>query len=312
MTRRRSLVLLLAVALAAASNASAQTYRAPRTPTGQPDLQGLWSINSLTRLERPDRYPSVVISEAQARAVAPPPLIAAGGVGQDDTETYDAEGLELARVGGEIRTAWIVDPPDGRLPYTAEGRARADKAPTFDGPEPRFVQERCLTLPGVGPPMMNGLYNNNVEILQTPDHLVIFLEQNHEARVVRIGDRRHGPAAIPRWLGDTIGWWEGETFVMETTGFTATQSQRSYPLARLYMAPDAVVTERLTRKSATQIVYSYTVVDPANYTRPWRGEMPFNATKGPIYEYACHEGNYSLPNILAGARAEERAAAKTP
>jgi hypothetical protein len=296
----------------AAASAAAQTYRAPRTPTGQPDLQGLWTINSLTRLERPDRYPSVVISAAQARTIAPPPLIAPDAVGQDDSETYDAEGLELARFGDEIRTAWIVDPPDGRLPYTPEGRARATKAPTFEGPEPRFVQERCLTLPGVGPPLLNGLYNNHVQIVQTPDHLVIFLEQNHEARVVRIGDRRHGPAAIRRWMGDTIGWWDGESFVMETNGFTPTQSQRSYPLARLYISSDAVVTERLTRISPTQIRYSYTVVDPANYTRPWRGEMPFNATKGPLYEYACHEGNYSLPNILAGARAEERAAAKTP
>jgi len=112
-------------------------------------------------------------------------------------------------------------------------------------------------------------------------------------------------------MGDTVGWWEGDTFVMETTNFAPGQSQRSYPLGKLYLSPDAVVTERLARVSLTEILYSYTVVDPANYTQPWRGEMPLVAAKGPIYEYACHEGNYSLPNILAGARAQDRAAAAT-
>jgi len=303
-----AVAVLLAFALAQPS-AAADRYKAPRNAVGQPDLQGLWSSNSLSRLERPDVYPSVVITEAQARAIRPPPLIAPDDVGQAETETFD-EGLALARVGGQIRTAWIVDPPDGRLPFTPEGRARATKAPTFEGPEPRTNQERCLMLPGVGPPMSNGLYNNHVQILQTRDNLVLFLEHNHEARIVPIGRRAHGP--VSRWMGDTIGWWEGDTFVMETTNFAPGQSQRSYPLGKLYLSPDAVVTERLERVSPTQILYSYTVVDPANYTQPWRGEMPLVAAKGPIYEYACHEGNYSLPNILAGARAQDRAAAAAP
>ena len=300
--------VLLAFGLVHTSGA-AGPYRAPRNAAGQPDLEGIWTSNSFSRLERPAVYPSVVITEAQARAIRPPPLIAPDDVGQADTETYD-EGLALARIGGQIRTAWIVDPPDGRLPYTPEGRARAVAAPTFEGPEPRSNQERCLVMPAVGPPITNGLYNNNLQVLQTPDNLVIFFEQNHEARIVPIGRGPHGP--VHRWMGDTIGWWEGDAFVMETTNFAPAQSQRTYPLARLYLSPDATVTERLERVSPTQILYSYTVVDPANYTRPWRGEMPLNASKGPIYEYACHEGNYSLPNILAGARAEEKAAMAKP
>lgn len=302
------LTLALMLALAGA-DAACGPYKVPRTALGQPDLEGLWTSNSLSRLERPDIYPTVVISEAQARAIRPLALIAPDETGQAESETYD-EGLALARVRGQIRTAWIVDPPDGRLPFTPEGRARAAKLPTFDGPETRTNQERCLMMPGVGPPLASSLYNNNLQILQAKDHVVIYLEMNHEARIIPIGRRPH--SQVHRWMGDTTGWWEGDAFVMETTNFASAQSARSSPLVRTYLSPDAVVTERLERVSPGEILYSYTVVDPPNYTRPWRGEMPMKRTKGPIYEYACHEGNYSLPNILAGARVQERAAASAP
>ena len=227
-------------------------------------------------------------------------------MGQDESETYDGEGLALAHVGQEIRTAWIVDPVDGRLPFTAGGRARAQAPPTLDGPERRTNQERCLLMPSAGPPMTNGLYNNNLQIVQTKDHLVIVMEMIHDVRVIPIGRATHG--SVSQWMGDSVGWWEGETFVIETTGMTPGQAQRSYPLGRLYVSSEAVVIERLRRISPTQLLYSYSVADPANYTQVWRGEMPLIATKGPMYEYACHEGNYSLPNILAGARLQERAA----
>ena len=301
--------VIIAVAIGS-SSAVAGSHHPPHNRLGQPDLEGLWSSNSLTKLERPDIYPTVVISEAQARAVRPPALIPPDDTGQAESETYDP-GLALARIGSEVRTAWIIDPPDGRLPFTQEGRARSLKPNAFDGPESRTNQERCLLMPAIGPPLTNGLYNNNLQILQTRDHLVMFLEMNHEARVARIVPRKPADrqdTTVVRWMGDTVGWWEGEVFVMETTHFTPTQSPRSSPIGRLFLSPEAVVTERLKRISPTQILYSYTVVDPGNYTRPWRGEMPLNATGGPLYEYACHEGNYSLPNILAGARAQERAA----
>jgi hypothetical protein len=303
----RSLVWLCVLGALVAAPAAAQAYRPPLNGMGQPDLEGLWSYNSLTRLERPDSYSGVVIGEAEARAIKPPPLIQPDATGQDETETYDPEGLGLARIRGQIRTAWIVDPPDGRMPFTPAGRARAQTAQTFEGPETRTNQERCLLLPNVGPPMATAIYNNNLQIVQTRDHVVFSMEMNHEARIIPLRARAHGP--LPRWMGDSIGRWEGDTLVVETTGFTPASGQRTSPAGKLYLSPQAVVTERLTRISRTQILYSYTVVDPANYTRPWRGEMPLTATRGPLYEYACHEGNYSLPNILAGARVEEKAAA---
>ena len=297
---------VFALAFLAATPAASQAYKSQHNRSGQPDLEGIWSYNSLTRLERPDIYSAVVIGAAEARAIHPLPLIPPDAIGQDESETYDAEGLGLARVNGEIRTSWIVDPPDGRLPFTAEGRARAQAAPKFDGPETRSNQERCLLMPNVGPPIATAIYNNNLQIVQTRDHVVFSMEMNHEARIIPLGTRTHGPTA--RWMGDSVGWWDGDSLVVETTRITPAQGLRSSPAGKLYLSPQALVTERLERISKSQILYSYTVVDPANYTRPWRGEMPLTATRGPIFEYACHEGNYSLPNILAGARVEEAAA----
>jgi len=306
----RALHLIVGLFLATVTvtaTAGEQPYKAPRNALDQPVLEGVWSYNSLTRLERPDAYPSVVITEAQARSIRPLPMIAPDAVGQAETETYDPEGLEIGRIGDQYRAAWIVDPPDGRLPYTPEGRARARKPFTFANPEERSNQERCLVFPALGPPLVSGLYNNHLQILQTKDHLVIFFEQGSEVRIIPVGEAPRG--GVRRWMGETTGHWEGEAFVMRTTNFWPTQSLRSFPLAVVYLSQDAVVTERLQRISAKQILYSYTVSDPANYTRPWRGEMPFNATQAAMYENACHEGNYSLPNILSGARVEESAAA---
>jgi predicted 2-oxoglutarate/Fe(II)-dependent dioxygenase YbiX len=238
------------LALALTAPAASERYRPASNAMGQPDLEGVWSYNSLTRMERPEAYSAVVITEAEARKVTPPPLIPPDATGQDETETYDAEGLDLARIGGEIRTAWIVDPPDGRLPFSAEGRARANTAPRFDGPETRSNQERCLVLPNVGPPMAPAIYNNNLQIVQTRDHVVFLMEMNHEARIIPLGARVHGP--VTRWLGDSVGWWEGDTLVVETTGLAPTQGLRSSPAGRLYLSPQAVITERLKRLAALQ------------------------------------------------------------
>lgn len=299
---------VLGLAVAAAIPAASEPYKPPRNSFGQPQFEGLWSYNSLTRMERPDRYSAVVISEDEARAVPPPPLIPPDETGQDESETYDADGAGLARINGQIRTAWIVDPPDGRLPFTAEGRARAQTPPRFDGPETRRNQERCLMMPNVGPPIAPAIYNNNLQILQTRDHVVIHMEMNHEARIIPLGRPSHGP--LHKWMGDSVGWWDGDALVVETTRMAPGQGLRASPAGALYLSPDAVVTERFRRVSASQILYSYTVVDPVNYTRPWRGEMPMTVTRGPMFEYACHEGNYSLANILAGARAQERSASE--
>ncbi|MBL8772470.1 MAG: hypothetical protein JNK30_13895, partial [Phenylobacterium sp.] len=201
---------------------------------------------------------------------------------------------------------------DGRLPYSAEGRKRFAEAVTgirtnFDGPEGRQVAERCLMGFGstAGPPMMNVLYNNTYQIQQTADAVVIVVEMNHDARVIRLGETRRLPGHVRQWMGESIGRWEGDTLVVETTGFHPGEQLRPGIPTTFYVSKDAKVTERFTRISDQQIRYEFTVDDPATYTRPWKGEMPFNAAKGPVYEYACHEGNYALPGILRGARVAE-------
>ena len=308
--KRGHVLTTLAVAILIGSSAEAAGYKPPRNGLGQPDLEGLWSSNSLTRLERPAGYPSLVITEEQARGLPPPrPVLADDDVvGTLQSEWLD-DGLTLARLGGEIRTSWIVDPPDGRLPYTPEGRIRLKDQPNSDGPEGRTNNERCLNPATAGPPMLNGPYNNHWQIVQTPEHVLISTEQNHEARIVRLGERRHGPAEIRKWMGDSIGWWAGDSLVIETRNFAPGQSMRRNPLAALYLSSEAVVTERFTRISPTQILYRFEVSDPANFTQVWRGEIPLTAAKGPTFEYACHEGNYSMRGILAGARREESEAA---
>jgi hypothetical protein len=154
--------------------------------------------------------------------------------------------------------------------------------------------------------MLNVLYNNNYQIVQTADSVAIVVEMNHDVRTIRLNAKGHLPPSIRPWMGDSIGRWEGETLVVETTNFNPGESLRPYFGATMYLSKDAKVTERFTRVSPTQILYQFAVEDPTVFSQTWRGEMPLNATKGPVYEYACHEGNYALPGILAGARHGEK------
>jgi hypothetical protein len=211
-----------------------------------------------------------------------------------------------------VRTSWLVEPADGKLPYKPEGyklyQDTLTKARnTFDGPEARPLGERCILGFGssAGPPMLNVLYNNNYQIQQAKDHVVIVVEMNHDARIIRLADKTRPPAHIRTWMGDSVGRWEGDTLVVETSGFNPGESLRPYFGASLFLSPDAKVTERFKRISKDQILYAFEVDDPKVYKQVWKAEMPLNATKGPVYEYACHEGNYSLPGILAGARKAE-------
>ena len=318
-----------ALAFAAlAGSAAAQAYKAPRNAFGQPDFSGTWTNASVTQLERPAQFKALVITPAQAAALeqgyvrmrasdsgptdpkAPPPKSG------EDPGGYNSfwidPGTKVGAIKGELRSSWIVEPADGKLPYSAEGRkqfmAEVVKIQgNFDGPEVRQVAERCLMGFGstAGPPMMNVLYNNTYQFQQDRDHLVIVVVMNHDARIVRIGDRTHPKAAIRTWMGDSIGRWEGDTLVVETTNFNAGEQLRPGIPTTFFVSKDAKVTERFTRVSAKQILYEFTVDDPKVYTRPWRGEMPINAAQGPVYEYACHEGNYALPGILRGARYAE-------
>lgn len=311
-----------------AGGGAAQDHRAPRNAFGQPDLSGVWTNASLTALIRRPPFKTLSIPEAEARAFEaararardaqnlPSDPNAAAPTAGGDPGGYNAfwtdAGAQLGRIRGEPRTSWIVDPADGQLPFTPEGRRIFETElrrvrTSFDGPEARPLPERCILGFGStsGPPMLNVLYNNNYQIVQTPDHVAIVVEMNHDARIIRLADKRRPPAHVRQWMGDSVGRWEGDTLVVETTGFNPGEQLRPYFDNSIYISADAKVTERFTRVSPTQILYGFEVDDPKIYSRVWKAEMPLNRTEGPIHEYACHEGNYSLPGILGGARRAE-------
>lgn len=301
-------------------------YRAPRTAFGDPDLEGLWTNASITTLERLPGATGLVAAPQEAAGLAaaiqawsdadkaptdpdadaPKP---GQGVGAYNSFWLDF-GAKLGVVKGEIRTSWIVDPPTGRIPYSDEGRRQMTEvvqSRSFEGPEGRSVGERCIVGYGStgGPPMLNVLYNNNYRIVQSPGYVVIVVEMNHDARIIRLGGV-HPPDSVRPWMGDSIGRWDGDTLVVETTNLHPGQRFTADIRHRLYLAPDSKVTERFTRVADNEILYQFAVEEPKAYTQTWHGEIPMHATKGPMYEYACHEGNYALPDILAGARFQER------
>jgi hypothetical protein len=308
-----------------ATAAAAQTYKVPRTPWGQPDLQGLWDNDSMTRLQRPKEFKALVATseevaafegkgyERYAKVIAPvnpdEPAPTDGKV-TDDDRFERPQGL--ARVRGEVRSSQIVDPADGRLPYTPQAKAAAEKAlkdeEVFDDPEGRPFDERCL-LGGGGGVAAPITTRHHILIVQTADHVVLYGEQNHEARIVPIRDRRRLPAAMAPWMGDPIGWWEGDTLVVETVNHSPNDRWRWNSGDWVMLTPRARIVERFTRIARDELLYSFVVDDPGAYTQAWRGEHPMRASPGPLFEYACHEGNYALTNILAGGRARDREAA---
>jgi hypothetical protein len=213
------------------------------------------------------------------------------------------------RIDGKARSGMVIDPPDGRIPgVTPEARKRmaAEAAKRkgigeYDHPEMRGLAERCLLSFGtnLGPPMLpNYFYNNNYQIVQTKDHVMIMTEMVHDARIIRMGGE-HPPKSVRQWLGDSIGRWEGDTLVVETTNFHPLQQYRG-------ASENLKVTERFTRTGPDTIVYKFTIDDPTTFSAPWSGELPFNRIDEMVFEYACHEGNYALANILSGERAKER------
>jgi len=319
------LIAILVIALAPA--ATAASYHAPRTAFGDPDLQGLWTNASLTTLERPDGIKTLVVSPdvaAQYEAAnkkrlaendKPTDPSKGAPPAADDPGGYNSfwldYGSKFGVVNGEIRSSWITDPADGHVPYSAKGRQEmlASAVPqfrNFDGPEVRSLGERCIVGYGStgGPPMLNVLYNNDYQIVQSPGYVTIVVEMNHNARIVRL-NAPHLPPNMRPWLGDSIGHWEGETLVVETTNINPNQRFTADIRHRLYVSPNAKVTERFTRVAADQILYEFRVEEPSVYTQAWSGQIPMRATKGPMYEYACHEGNYALRDILAGTRQQE-------
>ncbi len=219
-------------------------------------------------------------------------------------------GSRLARVRGEIRSSLIVDPADGKLPYSWRGRAslwgRYWELRNIDNPETRLLGERCIVGFGStgGPPMLPVLYNNHYQFVQSPGFVMILVEMNHDVRMIRIEGKRL-PDAIRPWLGDSIGHWEGDTLVVATTQFNPGQNFRASLRHRIYMSANSKVVERFTRVGPNEIFYEFSVEDPTVFSQVWRGELPMLAAKGQIYEYACHEGNYSMSGILSGAREQD-------
>lgn len=294
-------------------------YKVPRTAWGVPDLQGYWNNTSITSMQRSPDAKTLKVSQKEAdRIVNRNVLIVLSkddqkNNGQDPNNTklledknndrgYNAfwidPGTKLASVKGELRTSWITDPPSGRIPYKPGAARGGGYAITnFDGPETRPQAERCvLGFSGsFGPVMQNGMYNNTMQFVQSPTSVAILVEMIHDVRVIPIvaskADVKHG--AVPRWGGDSVGWYEGDTLVVETTNV--------HPGQRGMITATGKVTERFSRWNDKQVLYTFEVDDPALYSQVWKGEMSLNASE-PLYEYACHEGNYAMPGILAGAR----------
>ena len=298
-----AVVLLAAFGFSAVPPAAAQDA-SPRTAWGDPDLQGFWTNTTTTPLERAaDLAGREFLTDEEWAQRNPGSGISAFNAGP--TGAYNDFWLEKGELS--MRTSLIVDPPDGRLPApTAAEAARreAERARFGDGGRPReswvdfSTYNRCISR-GMPSGMMPGFYNHNYHIVQTPDHVVILVEMVHEARIIPLDGRAHLPPAFRQWMGDSIGRWEGDTLVVETVN-----------LRHGYGEDGGVrVVERLTRTDADTIDYRITVHDP-RLTAPWTALVPMTAMEDVLYEYACHEGNYSLANMLAGARADERAAAE--
>ena len=320
-----------AVSAAAAAPAAA-AYKAPLNAYGQPDLEGTWTNASLTVLERPKEYGSRrAMTDEEVKKIEgdDAKLMADGnkptdpkvkttdlphecgrgfsGAGCGYNSAWIDPGSTIMRVNGEPRTSFITDPADGRLPPYKPGVTGPNmymRAHYGENPENQTLAERCLTSFGysAGPVMLPLLYNNNYEIAQSKDSVAIVVEMVHDVRMIHIGAKHRTDGARP-WMGDSIGWYEGPTLVVETTNFPEATALRG-------AWKELKVTERFTRVGPHRILYQFKAEDPTVWDRPWSGEYEFSSSKGRIFEYACHEGNYALEGILSGARADEAAAAE--
>ena len=290
-------------------------YKVPRLSGGRPDLTGTWSNASNTSLMRPRNMPNLVMTDAKAREARqnnPQNIRQATDDKQSDTTAFDGKdlasgrgynagwidpGTNYALVKGTWRTSWIVEPASGQLPLKPGVSQRpAPLGNGYDNPEERNVSERCIIFPTSGPPIGNFLYNNNVQIVQSRDSVAIVSEMAHDTRIIPL-NAKHVATVLAPWMGDSIGWYDGDTLVVETINI-----QR--PGATIPISPAAKITERFSRYNKDQVFYEFEVNDPTTYTQVLKGQMSLNRSPQ-IYEYACHEGNYGLEGILAGGRAND-------
>ena len=299
----------------------------PRTADGRPDLQGIWSFATLTPLERPRELADKAVLTAEEAAAFERVQLErqnkdqrSGQARQDVEGAYNNFWWDYGnKVIGTRRTSLIVDPPDGRMPAMtpeAQKRATGPRQPPIaervvlgaivDGPEHLGLSERCILGFSSGPPIVSNAYNNNLQVVQTRDYVVIHTEMIHEARVVPLDGRPHVPSTMRLWLGDSRGRWEKDTLVVETTNFTDKSSFSGSIIARGGSTGAMHLIERFTRVDRDTLLYEFTITDPATWVRPWTVQLPMTRSNEPIFEYACHEGNYSMPNMLKGARAAEQ------
>jgi hypothetical protein len=317
-------IVMLAVAVAAAEKTP---EKAPRMRDGHPDLSGNWTYATLTTLERPKEFGNKAFLTAAEAADLEKTILTVQNRDRRDGDGPDGRGpdgrTDLDRAYGQAwwefgsklvgtrRTSLIVDPPDGQIPpLTADGERRAlDKrglwtangeyeggarGASFDSYADRPLQERCMGWTVTGPPMIPGAYNNNLALYQNTDHVVVMNEMVHEHRIIPLDGRPQVAAPIRMWMGSSRGHWQGDTLVVESSNFR--------PMVFRSASGKLKLTERFTRVDRETLVYEFTVEDPLTWVKPWTAQFPMTRIDEPVFEYACHEGNYSLPNILAGAR----------
>ncbi len=319
----RFIAFAAAGALALPTFAVAQDHR---TAHGHPDISGVWDFRTVTPLERPEEFADQEFLTAEEVAEYAAERVRANNADLDREEkkqittdrgevngTTETRDLALAyndfwwdrgtQVVDTRRTSLVIDPPNGRIPaLTSEGaarraeRTRINQRPT-EGPEDRPLGERCITGFNSGPPMLPAAYNMNVQIFQTPDYVVLLNEMVHNARIIPLDGSDH--AGVPLWTGESRGRWEGETLVVETKNFLRETSFRD-------STENLHLVERITRQDDDVLIYEFTVADPSTWTAPWTVELPMRKSDLPMYEYACHEGNYGMDGTLTGARAIER------
>jgi hypothetical protein len=322
MKRKLAAATALVALAGAPSVASAQQWTLPRTSWGHPDFEGIWTNATLTPLQRPaglgDKafYTPDEVAEIERQRIAQ--TNADRELPPGDVGSYNDIFFERgSSIVGTRRTSLVIDPPDGRIPaLTPEAQRKVDARTAYmaqhpaDGPADRWLTERCIIF-GATVPMLPEPYNNNYQIVQTPDHVTILVEMNHDARVIPLDGRPHAPGEIEMWKGDSRGRWEGDTLVVETRNLKFNEQSR-FGVGYLNGLSDENlrVVERFTRTGEDTLMYQATIEDPTVFARPWTIEIPMGRSEGPLFEVACHEGNYGLRFILSGHRAEERAAAE--
>ena len=285
----------------------------PRTPEDQPDLQGVWNFSTATPMERPEDLAGKTTLTPEEAAAWEQQLAATREANESEREDAPPGAklgysvrvwFEHGHTLTEQRTSLVVDPPNGRIPAVRPAvAARAElrrilRGRHAHGPEDRGASERCLLGFNSGPPMTPSAYNNNVQIFQSADHVVILNEMVHNARIVPLDGRPHLPAQLRQWTGDSRASWDGDTLVVETRNFLGETSLRG-------SSANLSLIERFRRADEETLIYEFTVIDPTSWTKPWTAQVRMSRTAEPLYEYACHEGNYSMASSLSGARAME-------